>query len=234
MRINIKPIKCNDGTWTFKNLDLMETYHSITGSRTEAMEKFVKPINFKKKIKEKKALTKEPRIRILDVCFGLGYNTAAAIEFIRSIDKKIIIEVTALELHKEIIIKSLELEFPFNNKKIFEELIRNYDSEKKEFNFSNNKTRIKVIIGDARRKIKELRKQEKFDAVFFDAFSPKKNPHMWSTNFFKNIKELCNKECVLTTYSCARRIRNNLVKAGFTIKDGPAVGRRGPSTIAIV
>jgi len=38
---------------------------------------------------------------------------------------------------------------------------------------------------------------------------------------------------ILTTYSCASIIRKNLREAGFLVKDGPVVGRKAPSTIAI-
>ena len=39
---------------------------------------------------------------------------------------------------------------------------------------------------------------------------------------------------ILATYSYAKTIRNNLAKAGFTVKDGPIIGRRSPSTIAVI
>jgi tRNA U34 5-methylaminomethyl-2-thiouridine-forming methyltransferase MnmC len=37
----------------------------------------------------------------------------------------------------------------------------------------------------------------------------------------------------LSTYSYARWIRNNLKNAGFEVLDGPILGRRSPSTIAL-
>ncbi|PIN80139.1 hypothetical protein COV16_01405 [Candidatus Woesearchaeota archaeon CG10_big_fil_rev_8_21_14_0_10_34_8] len=37
---------------------------------------------------------------------------------------------------------------------------------------------------------------------------------------------------VLATYSCARKVRDALKNAGFSVKDEPCVGRRSPSTIA--
>jgi len=49
---------------------------------------------------------------------------------------------------------------------------------------------------------------------------------------FKEIKNRMGKNSILTTYSCARIVRDNLRKAGFKVFDGPKVGRRGPSTIA--
>ena len=72
-----------------------------------------------------------------------------------------------------------------------------------------------------------------FDIVFLDPFSPRKNPELWSEEFFKEIYSRMKKGAKLATYSCARKIRENLKTAGFKVIDGPNVGRRGPSTNAI-
>ena len=53
------------------------------------------------------------------------------------------------------------------------------------------------------------------------------------SKFFKNIKKLMKKGAYLTTYSCASEVRKNLIEAEFEVKDGPSVGRKAPSTIAI-
>ena len=37
----------------------------------------------------------------------------------------------------------------------------------------------------------------------------------------------------LATYSCAGKVRRALTEVGFEVIDGPIVGRRSPSTIAI-
>lgn len=74
---------------------------------------------------------------------------------------------------------------------------------------------------------------ENADVVFFDPFSPKKVPHMWTAEFLKDVYDKMNKNAVLTTYSCARVVRDNMKSAGFKVTDGPIIGRRSPSTIAI-
>ena len=66
-------------------------------------------------------------------------------------------------------------------------------------------------------------------AVFIDL---KKNPELWTEEFFKQLRKLIKPDGILTTYSCAGNVRRNLKAAGFQVKDGPCVGRRSPSTIA--
>lgn len=149
---------------------------------------------------------------ILDVGFGLGYNAAAAIEAGAS--------VVSLEKDKSLLKEIQALDFPLKSY----ELVKEVAAGKKE-------GKIKIILGDARDTIKQI--NEKFDAVFHDPFSPPKNPELWTEEFFKEIRKRMKKGAVLATYSCARVTRENLKKAGFIIKDGPIIGRRSPSTLAI-
>ena len=63
-----KKIITADNTETFLNEEVGESYHSQTGAVEEALNKYAVPC----KIKE---LAKIGSIKILDVCFGMGYNS---------------------------------------------------------------------------------------------------------------------------------------------------------------
>ena len=200
-----------DNSITLFNEEYQEYYHSVHGAIEEAFEKFVKPC----KIAE---LAKTGKIKILDVCFGMGYNSAAAIEI-------------ALESNPDCKIEIIGLE---NDQKIIDEM-KNLNPPLKYYDLLNGKKtderiKLKIILGNAKEKIKEL--NEKFDAVFLDPFSPKVCPELWTKEFFADIKKVMKPDAILTTYSCARIVRDNLKSVGFKVKDGPCVGRRGPATIA--
>ena len=59
-----------------------DVYHSKFGALTEAWEKFILPAHIEKK------LNQQPEIRVLDVCYGIGYNTKALMSFIINSDEK--------------------------------------------------------------------------------------------------------------------------------------------------
>ncbi|PIN76865.1 hypothetical protein COV17_00650 [Candidatus Woesearchaeota archaeon CG10_big_fil_rev_8_21_14_0_10_36_11] len=207
-----------DKTETFLNESVGETYHSQTGAVEEALKKYAIPC----KIAEK-ALS--GHIRLLDVCSGLGYNSAMAIDIALQSNPKCVIEVIGLEYDPEIITKIQEVNPPipfFNHYK-------KLTPETTELNEGN--VTVRFIIGDARETIKEL-SENHFDAVFFDPFSPKTAPDMWGTEFFKEIYRVMKESGIMATYSCARIARDNMSKAGLFYDDGPIVGRRGPGTIA--
>lgn len=202
----MEKIITGDSSVTFRNKEYDECYHTKSGAMEEAFEKFAKPCNVKDGIK------------ILDVCFGIGYNSLAAISLAN-------VEIVALENDAEILKKIDEVE-------VADELKQNYEKIKqaaKKMEYADDKIRIKIILGDARETITRI--NEKFDAVFLDPFSPKKCPELWTEDFFREIVKRMNKGAVLATYSCAGEVRRNLEKAGLKIEDGPIIGRRSPSTL---
>ena len=73
-------VKTEDGSYTlnsnsrFGNSETMHTYH---GAIKESLEKFVKPAQLESKEK----------VRVLDICSGLGYNAASCIEFLDDEDR---------------------------------------------------------------------------------------------------------------------------------------------------
>ena len=213
----MKQIVTKDNSITFHNEEYDESYHSVSGALEEAFEKFAKPCKLKDGMK------------VLDICFGLGYNSLAAISLAD-------VEIVALEKDSSILKEIKDLKLPLNykiNDKINNKIIKNYEKIKKaaeKLNYEDNKVKIKIMLGDARKTIKTL--DEKFDVVFLDPFSPKKCPELWTEEFFYDICKIMRKKAVLATYSCARIVRDNLKNAGFMVEDGPCVGRKSPATLA--
>jgi hypothetical protein len=71
-------------------------------------------------------------------------------------------------------------------------------------------------------------------AVFYDAFSPAKNPAMWTLPVFENVFLALDpsRPCALTTYSRSTLIRSTLLCAGFFVGVGHASGMKEETTIA--
>ncbi len=198
-------VKTKDNSFTFFNEEFQEHYHSISGALEEANKKFIEPLEIKE------------GMTILDICFGLGYNTLAAIEKYNNL------KIIALENDPKILeeLQRIELKGKFD-------IIKKLAKEKY---YKDENYEITLVLGDAEETIKQIK--EKVDIVFLDPFSPKKNPELWTKEFFSDIYSLMKKESKLATYSCAGQVRRNLKEVGFEIKDGPCVGRRAPSTIGI-
>ena len=214
----IKKIITADNTETFLNEDVGEAYHSQTGAVQEALLKYTEPC----KIKE---LAKKGSLKILDVCFGLGYNSAMAIEVALQENPNCQIEVIGLEYDPNIVKKIQEVNPPINFFQHYKRL------NKRNREFTEGNVKVKLLLGDARETVKTLNENH-FDAIFFDPFSPKKHPHLWEISLFQEMHRVMNSSAILATYSCARVVRENMSAAGLFYDNGPIVGRRGPGTIA--
>lgn len=71
------PYFTSDGSVGLYNEEFNDIYHSATGALTEANEKFIYPINFDK-------LLRKNKINVLDICYGIGYNTKSFLNKILS------------------------------------------------------------------------------------------------------------------------------------------------------
>ena len=69
------PYFTNDGSVGLYNKEFNDIYHSADGALTEAFEKFVLPVNID-------SLIHKDSIKVLDLCYGIGYNTKSFLNFI--------------------------------------------------------------------------------------------------------------------------------------------------------
>ncbi len=202
----MEKIKTKDSSFTVYSEKYKEHYHSVSGALEESLKKFVEPCKIKNNMK------------ILDIGFGLGYNVGMSLYKFKNL-KIISLEKDILDLDN--------IKVPEWFKESYNKIIKS----SKNLYYKDKDNEVKIILGNAIETIKQI--NDKFDAVFLDPFSPKKNPELWTTEFFKELKKRMKKNAILSTYSCAGIVRRNLREAGFIVEDGPVVGRRAPGTLAI-
>jgi tRNA U34 5-methylaminomethyl-2-thiouridine-forming methyltransferase MnmC len=71
-------------------------------------------------------------------------------------------------------------------------------------------------------------------AILFDAFSPAKNPTMWTAPLFATLHRLLDPQrpCALPTYSRSTMLRVGLLLSGFYVGVGRATGEKEETTLA--
>ena len=94
---------------------------------------------------------------------------------------------------------------------------------------------ITIFIGDGRITIPAAFKQNllpAFSAIFQDAFSPKKNPALWTVEWFGNLKEMSDPDVYMSTYSSSVSIRKSMIAAGWKISNEKGFGQKSTMTKA--
>lgn len=198
-----EPVITKDGSATLFSSKYNQHFHDIdTGAIEESLTKHVLPaLDFHKDKTE---------LNILDICFGIGYNTFSTIYYLLKNKANIKLNIYSPELDFELIKSLYNFDFPkeFDDiKHIIEEIAHTQNYQDEQFD-------IKVHIGDARQYIKTLKN---IDIVYQDAFSSEVNCELWTVEYFKDIYQACNKNAVVTTYSVSTPVRLSMNEAGFEI-----------------
>ncbi len=186
-------IKTNDGSYTLYSKVFDQHYHSLKdGALSESLYKHIIPAF--EYHKDKKVLN------ILDICFGLGYNTLATIYYIKKNDLDIKLNIYSPEFDTELLnsLKSFQYpeelsEFKYIINEISENLI-----------YKDKNLYIEIFNGDARKYIKKL---SNINIVYQDPFSSDVNKLLWTKEYFFDISKLLSNDAILTTYSIATPIR---------------------------
>ena len=194
-------IKTKDDTFTLKSFEYNECYHSSEGALRETYYKHVGvTVDLMKDIEDEE-------IRILDICFGLGYNTFVTV-LNRPKNKKLKIFSPELDLE---LIKSLK---NFKYPKEFDKIAHIIKTISEDLYYKDDFVEIEIKNIDAREYIKNL---DNIHFIYQDAFSPKVNKELWTIEYFRDLKNILNKNGVITTYSVATPVRCALYKLGFKL-----------------
>lgn len=212
-----------DGSFTFFSQEFDEAFHSQYGARQEAEKKFVEPTQLRQK-------AQQPRLRLLDICYGLGYNTAAALATIWQVNPSCLVEVIALESNPGVPQSAIAHKLLQSWCEPVPQLLSQLATEHQ---VQTNNLKATLIIGDARKTIQKLHQLEfQAEAIFLDPFSPPHCPQLWTVEFLQQVALCLASDGRLATYSCAAAVRTALIQAGLKIGSTPPVGRRSPGTVA--
>ncbi|MFH0978929.1 MAG: MnmC family methyltransferase [Candidatus Woesearchaeota archaeon] len=219
----MQKIITKDGSISFMSEEYGEAYHALSGAVEEAIVKFIDPT-------EIAARALSGSLRVLDIGFGLGYKSLMTIESAKKSNPDCQIDIVTLEKDENILRTKVDVLSGLEKSYKLLRFLVQVSLEKKSIAKKDNVS-LTIMFGNAPDRIKEL--APGFDIVFLDPFSPKKNPEMWTLQFFQDIFGRMKNGSALATYSCAAIVRKNLSAAGFVVKEVAPFKRRGPSLLAL-
>jgi tRNA U34 5-methylaminomethyl-2-thiouridine-forming methyltransferase MnmC len=199
----------DDGSETLFSELFNEACHSTAGARAETRFHYIQGC----KLSEMLEVFDE--IHILEVGFGTGIGWLETREFFKAYP------------HKKLKFISLELDVALLEWSVPEAKKINPHT----FQLVDMNCELQVLIGDARHTIHSL-PTNFFHAIYQDAFSPKRNPTLWTHQWFSDLKRVAHPSCTLATYSASVSIRKSLLKAGWSVFEGPAFAQKRSSTRA--
>jgi tRNA U34 5-methylaminomethyl-2-thiouridine-forming methyltransferase MnmC len=196
-----------DGSSTIYLSELDEPYHSIHGAVQESEHVF---------INHGFTQVKKTPIRILEIGFGTGLNALLTIR--ESINLGTEIHYHTVEKYPLTSSEFLGLNYESFLEGIPEGILQKMHLAPwgKNVNLTAGFT-----IHKEQADFREMNPKGRFDLIYFDAFSPDKQPELWSEDVFLKIADLANPGAVLVTYSSKGVVQRTLKSCGFNVKKVP-------------
>jgi tRNA U34 5-methylaminomethyl-2-thiouridine-forming methyltransferase MnmC len=215
----LRPQLGADGSFSLFSERFAEGFHAGAGALSEAWTKFVQPAQLERFIAGQK-------LRVVDVGFGLGTNSAALWEAAEA--RGLELEIWGLEcdphpLRLALAAPAFRRQWQANTVLKLENLLA-----------QGRDGNALLLWGDGRRQLPELLGERQLagqcDLVLLDAFSPQHCPELWSLEFLGKLALLLKPQGRLLTYCCAAAVRHSLRLAGLklaSIQPPPQLGGGG-------
>ena len=213
----LSALQTADGSLSLHSERFDEAFHSSVGALAEAEAKFVRPAQLER-------FCEAGRLRVLDVCVGLGYNSAALMNALPKQNTPAL-QWWGLELDPRPL--SLALTHDSFRGLWSPDVLMRLEQIHRDSSWSEAQSEGTLLWGDARSTVQELPEHWQADLILMDAFSPGRCPELWSEEF---LGALANRLAIggrLLTYSRSAAIRGSLRRAGLELRSlQPAPGQR--------
>ena len=223
-------VKLANGAHSVHSLAHAETFHPVVGPVAEAETLYVKQLNLVDRIR---AHTGE--FVIWDVGLGAAANAITVLRATQGL--RCTIRLLSFDHTLDPLAFALQnvghLEYLREFEADLGELIKRRVAD---LEFEDQVVRWEVHLADFPTLLSQpvAGALDKPHAIMFDAFSPAKNPAMWTQPLFANLFQLLdpNRPCALPTYSRSTLLRVTLLLAGFFVGVGHPTGEKEETTMA--
>ncbi|MEG9328511.1 tRNA (5-methylaminomethyl-2-thiouridine)(34)-methyltransferase MnmD [Salinimicrobium catena] len=205
-------IKTGDGSATIYLPEWNEHYHSKHGALQEAQHVFIE--SGLRHYLEKKA---PARLNILEIGFGTGLN--ALLSYYEAQKGEVILDYTGVEAYPVSVeeLESLDYARLFPEDDAAEVFAKLHQSP------WGRKTEISPLFCLQKQQMffKDIKAQDYFDLIFFDAFGPRVQPELWTEEIFMRMYNSLRQDGVLVTYSAKGSVRRAMQAVGFLVERLP-------------
>lgn len=209
--LNREIIITEDGSHSIMVHDINEAFHSDRGSWQESQYTFIER-GLKQFILENPTVT---NIKVFEMGLGTGLNALQS--WMEAKTANVSIEYHGLEAYplKPSEYSALNFGDFMETTSIENGLNKIHEASWNEKVTLSSSFDIKKIES----KMEDANLDNDFDVVFFDAFSPKTQPELWSTAIFQKLFNAMSYGGILVSYSAAGVFKRSLQASGFWMEE---------------
>lgn len=204
-----------------------ELMHPVVGPEVEAERLYLSP----SRLAERLSREGEPLV-LLDVGLGAGSNALAAWKLSEARSSGRVLEIVSFDRSLSALALATDdahaeaFGFVGESRAAARALLDRHEH-------AAARTRWRFVLGALPDTLETL-PDASADVVFWDPFSPKANPQLWTMGAFRALRRVCRAGATVHTYSGATATRSALLLAGFAVGIGPKTGDNKSATCAAV
>lgn len=230
MHSDYQLVRLANGAFSIRDRAAGETFHPVIGPRAEAEALYVRPLRLRERLQRESG-----EFVIWDVGLGGAANIATVLRSVQDLPGRL--RIVSFD-------RTLEgLRFALNHAQdlgyfagwedvcfaLLEHRAVSLARSALKLDWERHLGDFPALLGRP-----EAAAWPKPHGILFDAFSPAKNPEMWTAPLFARLHEILDpgRPCMLATYSRSTMLRVSLLLAGFHVGIGGATGEKEETTIA--
>jgi tRNA U34 5-methylaminomethyl-2-thiouridine-forming methyltransferase MnmC len=225
---NYKLVQLANGAFSIHSNAERETFHPVVGPVAEAETLYVNQL----KLRER-AQAQAGEFVIWDVGLGAAANVLTAFRATRDLpcSLHVISFDHTLGPLQFALQHAADLGYLASYETAVESLLQ---TGRADFRDGQQSVQWRLRLGDFPQFLRERHDEPAPHVIMFDAFSPAKNPAMWTAPLFSDLFRALDpaRPCAMTTYSRSTMLRVTLLLAGFYVGVGHATGEKEETTIA--
>lgn len=210
-------VKTADGSNTLYNEVIGEHYHSAHGALQESRHVFIEA-----GLRHCLATTDSLPVNLLEVGFGTGLNFL--LSFAEAEIRNIQLNYTGIEAYplSAEAIRSTGYD-QYVDQALWNAMLHQYEACFHDMQPLSGKCRLQILIN----KLENIKLLPVYDLVYYDAFSVRHQPEMWSDEMIAHTCNFLKPGGIFVSYAITGKLKRALKSAGFTIEKLPgAPGKR--------
>ena len=228
-------VRLNNGICSVRSLVDAETFHPVVGPVAEAEALYVNQLRLRERLQHHAG-----EFVIWDVGLGAAANALTVLRATKDIacNLRLVSFDHTLEPLAFALPHAADLGYFGGYEKRLEELIRGhriaFQDGAQTVNWEFHLGDFPTWLTNSKLKTKNSKLALPPHAILFDAYSPARNPAMWTLPLFTDLFQQLDPQrpCALPTYSRSTILRVTLLLAGFYVGVGHATGEKEETTIA--
>lgn len=220
-------VTTRSGAWAMRDRATGQVMHPVVGPLAEAEALYLGPSRLAERLR---ARALEPLV-VLDVGLGAGSNAVAAWRASEARASGRVMEIVSFDRTVAALALALEPEhapaFGLDGPAGVAARALLADGR-----HATPRTTWRLVLGDLPGALAETGLTA--DVVYWDPFSPRANPELWSLAAFAALRSRSGERATVHTYSAATSTRAAMLLAGFAVGTGASTGTMGQTTVGAI